>query len=122
MNIIKKSLIILVLLPYSNFCYGAECDWKTIVKITGGYLYTIDCHTQVGLDLKTIDNLHQIIEVKDNIIELYKQKSDLWKNTSDDLTKKITSISTMSNLEKICYFAAGFFMSSISVYLATKYK
>lgn len=121
----KKLISLLILLPY--FLFAGECDWKTIKKQDGGYLYTIDCHIKVGelvqtdpLQKEEINILKSIIDSHKELLEIEQNRSNLWKTHALDLEK---DLQTKKKWEKYSFwinFTLGVVVTSLSVHLASK--
>lgn len=96
---------------------NAECDWKTINKTTEGYLYSKECHIEVGKTLQELDIKKQQSDLYKNSSDLYKQsyelekqRSDLWYKESQELEKTIKQDRMFSEIQKVTYFSLGAFI------------
>lgn len=112
---VQKTLIALIFM-FNSYSYGA-CDWKTIVKTNDGYLYTRECHIEVGKSLDELEIKRQQVELfrqsSDYFRQSYefeKQRSDLWYKEAQDLEKRLKNNKVYSDLEKAAYFTLGVFV------------
>jgi hypothetical protein len=123
----KLLMVIFLMMPTLGY---AECDFSLgIQKVDGGYLYTDDCHREVGkklLDLK--DREKQIIlykdllDLKDTQIAKEQQRADLWKNTSFKLEDRMMSIRRWDRWEDWMYFGAGVLVMGVATWGAGQLK
>lgn len=119
-------LFILFIVPIISF---ADCSFKDDIKKNqdGTYTYSRDCHVEVGRDLEELDIRKEqnevykkIVTLKDLQIEDYQKRSDLWKNTSVDLSDRLSKIENTRNTDKILYFGLGIATMVLSAYTASK--
>lgn len=96
---------------------SSACDWKTIIKTDQGYLYSKECHIQVGKTLQELEIKRQQVELFKSSSELFKQSYDLekersalWYKEAQDLENSIHNKKAYSDLEKVTYFALGVFV------------
>lgn len=120
-----KLISLLILLPY--FLFAGDCDWKTIKKQDGGYLYSIDCHIKVGemvqtepLQKQEIDVLKSLIDSHKELLKIEKDRSNLWKNHAQDLEKDLNSKKKWEKYSFWINFGLGVVVTSLSVHLASK--
>lgn len=110
-----QKIIFLVFFIFNQIAF-ADCDWKTISKANDGYLYSRDCHIEVGRSLEElslkkqqVDLFRQSSDSFRQAYELEKQRSDLWYKEAQDLEKTYRSQRNFSDLERYAYFALGVF-------------
>ena len=106
--------------------WGA-CDWSTDVQqgSNNTYIYTKDCHLEVGKAVKTnslldkrLDELQKQIDLKDLQITKYDERTKLWMDTSFQLNDKLQSYNSLSNNEKWIAFGIGMGLAFVSVWAA----
>jgi len=101
----------------------AKCNFKTIKKVEDGYLYTSDCHREVG-KLKNeaeerreqVKNLNEAIKLKDLTITTHTERADLWMNTSFKLEDRVNTIERMNSTNRWLYFGIGVIFTGLSVW------
>jgi len=124
-----SKILIIIMLMVSLPAYGS-CDFSLGIKeIEGGYLYTPECHREVGkklLDLKDrekqIELYKEVINLKDLQISKEQQRADLWKNTAFKLEDRMVSIQRFDRWEDWLYFGAGVFVTGFAVWGAGQLK
>ena len=109
---VQKALILIFILVSS--VSHADCDWKTIAKTQEGYLYSRECHIEVGktveeLDIKRkqSDMFRQSSDLFKQSYELEKERADLWYKEARDLEKSLSSKKSYVELQQIAYFSLG---------------
>lgn len=124
----NKLLVLLVLLQAPQ---AMACEFSTGIQETdGGYLYSPDCHKEVGRMKKEIDErryqklrYEELLGIKDRQIELeqmssrnWKAQSELWKETAVEVHERSSSIERLSESNKWLYIGAGVLLTVISGY------
>lgn len=114
-----RGILILTLL-YAAPAFA--CDFSTgIQRQDYGFLYSNDCHREVGRIINELDErkkqkelYEQLLETKDQRIELekqrtenYKQQAELWKSTAKDIQDRADTITNLSESNKWLYIGAG---------------
>lgn len=121
-----KKLIAAALLAvsFSNVAF-AECDFSTGItrQADGNYLYSRDCHIQVGkmkqdLDAVTLQvgEYKKAIDLKDLALTSANTRADLWMNTSFKLQDRMNSIDDLKNKNQLLMFLAGVAFTSLAVW------
>ena len=118
---------LVVLLFSSNVLFSGTCDWSTIKEQDNKYVYSEDCHREVGKLVKEseirkeqVEKLNKAIELKDLTIQKQEERVELWMNTSEKLEKKVTSWERWKEAHQWMYFGLGVLATGLSVYLAGK--
>lgn len=117
---IKYTLIILLTI---NIAY-ADCDFSTdITKVDGGYLYTTECHLEVGKNQKRLTllesenlELRKSIELKDLALVRQQERVQLWMDTTYKLEDRINTIDRIQSTNKLLYILMGVGLTTIAVY------
>jgi len=104
--------ILLVLCLCINICLG--CDWKSVKKVEGGFLYSKECHVEVGrlvvsedLRIQQINKYEDSIKLKDLAIGKANERIDLWKKTSLSLEQRVIKQYKFSEYNKYMWFIGG---------------
>lgn len=119
----KLLSILMLTLIFSNTCF-AECDFSTgIVKQGDSYLYSKECHVQVGRDQKELDNkrgevveLRKTIELKDLALVQQQKRVDLWQETSFKMEEKFSTYDSLQSKNNLLYFVVGVGLTALSVW------
>ena len=119
----KLISLLMLTLTFSNACF-AECDFSTgIVKVEDFYIYSRECHLQVGRDQKELNNkrgevaeLRKAIELKDLAFVKQQERVDLWQNTSFKMEEKFSTYDSLQNKNNLLYFVAGVGLTALSVW------
>jgi hypothetical protein len=103
-----------------------NCDWQTIQKVNGNYLYSPKQHICVGrLVFNQIKDNQQIDELTKSNYDLKDalKKADaateLWKAEDVALIKNVNSIKSHEKTMNWIYFGLGFLAASAAVYGAS---
>lgn len=113
MKILVSYLTILsTLLP--TFAY-AQCDFsKGITKTEPGYLYTPECHKEVGRTVlendarkDEIKALREALTNKDVIIDTERQRAELWRDTSFKMESRLSSYERWKSENQLLAFGVG---------------
>jgi hypothetical protein len=101
------------------------CDWSTIESQDGKYVYTRECHLEVGrltkkydLKIKQIDILEDMVSEFEKVLDLQVDRTNLWKEYSEDVEKKYTQVKKNERFNFWVNFGLGVVVTSLSVYLA----
>ena len=124
---------IIILLISINILYplplnaATPCQWDSIVKIEGGYLYPKECHIEVGKTLKENDlrkeqneKLNKSIELKDLAIQKADERADIWQENSYKQYDRLQTQDRLAKYENWILFGGGFFMGIASAYVGGK--
>ena len=121
------SLVLLVCM-FSNAAM-ADCDFSK--GITPGpnktFIYTEECHQAVGklvednkaLTLQ-VGDLTKAITLKDLALVKADERTQLWMNTSDQLTDRITKIDEVYKKNEWLYFGLGVLTTFAAGYIAAQ--
>jgi hypothetical protein len=117
-----KLLIILLFLFHQIFA----CDWATIEEKDGNYIYSKDCHIEVGrlvakekYYLKEIDVLKELNSSHKELLMIQMDRTNLWKDYSQEIEQRYTSVKRSEKLNFWINFGLGIAVTSLSVYLAS---
>lgn len=127
MKIVSLSIILTLIL---NQVALADCDFsKGITEVTGGYLYTKECHQKVGKmteDLKDrevqVEKLTKSIELKDLSIQFNEKRADMWLNTSSKLEDRLNTIERFNATTNFLFFGLGMVFMGAAVWSAAQIK
>jgi len=105
----------------------ADCDFSTIKETDQGYLYSQECHRQVGKLVKDeaerkeqIAKLNKSIELKDLVIDKQEERIKLWMDSTEKMEDRVNSIEKWKSTNQWLYFGLGVVTTSLSVWLASK--
>lgn len=123
------SLILVTSLLSSNFAY-AECDFSKDLKRTEqGYLYTAECHKEVGKMFTEltqrddqVEKLNKTIELKDLALTQSNGRVEMWRDTTFKLEDRVNTIERMKDKNKVIWFILGIGMTSLAVWGAGQLK
>lgn len=117
---IKKIYLILVVLSLS-FQINAKCDWSTIKTTDQGYLYSKECHIEVGkiveeveLRKKQVEELNKTITFKDLAMTKADERIVLWRDTSFELEERIVKQRKWSAYNDYLWFGGGIAVTILS--------
>lgn len=93
----------------------AACDFSTgITQTEKGFLYTPDCHREVGRiskeneDRKEQAELYRkALDLKDIAMDAQRERADMWRDTSFKLEDKLSSIERFKRNNELLYFGLG---------------
>lgn len=115
-----KKLIIFILL----FSVSAEasCDWKT--GITPGpnntFIYTQECHQEVGKLVQANKDLTQAIQLKDLAIQQSDSRIALWEKVSGDEQDRLVKLDSEQKHNDVLYYALGVATTFLAAYAASQ--
>jgi hypothetical protein len=120
-KLICAILSVSMLLSSSAF---ADCQWaRDIKKVEGGYLYTNDCHGQVGVivkdndDLKTeVVNLRKGLELKDLVVQKSDERVMLWRNESYEQFDRLQKQTEAAHRNETLWFVLGIVVTGAAVW------
>ena len=120
-KIINMALIISMLLSSTAF---ADCQWaRDIKKTDSGYLYTPECHGQVGIivkdndDLKTeVVSLRKGLELKDLVVQKADERVILWRNESYEQFDRLQKQTEAAHRNETLYFILGIVVTGAAVW------
>ncbi len=101
------------------------CNWSEDVSKNsdGSYNYTKECHIKVGevvetneIQKKQIENFNQIIDHKDNVIDLHRKRVKNWKETSKELEEHVNMLQATKGADDWVWFGLGVLATSAAVY------
>jgi hypothetical protein len=102
-----KKLISIILLFSLNA--NATCDWKT--GITPGpnktFIYTEECHQQVGKLVQSNKDLTSVIQLKDLALTNADVRTQLWEKTADNEMDRLNKLSADQKHSDWLYFTLG---------------
>jgi len=125
-----KNIIVLVLtFILTTQSVLATCDWKTIQETPQGYLYSKNCHIEVGRLVKSekllkeqIAALNKQITLKDLQFNKQSEITDKWRKTSYSLEDRVIKSYKLSSFSNKLNFVGGFVLAILSVYAAGQLK
>lgn len=103
------------------------CDFsKDIKKSTDGtYIYSADCHIQVGnlvkeneLHKQKLGLLEKSIELKDLALTKQEERVQLWMNTTYKLEDRVNTIEQYKSANQWLFFGFGVGVTVLSVWAA----
>ena len=101
----------------------AKCDWSTITKADGIYLYSVSCHKEVGklvkeqkLRREQVAKLNKAISLKDLSINKAEERIVNWRDTTYVLEKRLQTQRKWSRYNDWMYFGGGIFMTVLSAW------
>jgi len=107
----------------------ATCDWKTIKETPQGYLYSKECHVEVGRLVRSepllkaqIKALNKQITLKDLQFTKQVEITDKWRKTSYSLEDRVIKSYKLSSFNNKLNFVGGFVLAVLSVYAAGQLK
>ena len=119
----KKLLIIAFLIPQLAFANFTCKRGQGITKTEKGFLYTKDCHTQVGKVIKEnesrkeeIKELRKTIKLKDLAINTQIQRVEMWQTTTFKLEDRIITYRKLDRYENTLWFVLGIVVTGAAVY------
>lgn len=108
----KKIVTILLSLLISNPAYA--CDFSTVKKVDGGFLYSSDCHKEIGKRLDELDLRREQVNLLKSNVDLYKdtadlqkQRQELWFDEAKSLEQKIKNTDRDNKIENALFFSLG---------------
>lgn len=107
-----KYVILFILIINTSF---ADCDWSTIKNNTDGtYIYSKECHIEVGKVLEERDrlvsdkeNLNKALELKDLALETSFKRVELWKDYSYRTEDRLISYEKGKKYSDWAFFGLG---------------
>jgi len=101
-----KKLIALILLFSVN---SHACDWDTDIAAgpNGTYIYTMDCHIQVGKLVQANSDLTKALQLKDLALTTADQRTALWEKTSESEQDRMLKLTSDEKRSDWTMFALG---------------
>ena len=132
MKTLISSVCLFILLCSPTFA----CDWSSIQKQGSSYVYTADCHREVGklvgktkeLELanterqKESKNLYEAIKLKDLALEVSDKRIMNWREESYNQHERLLRQQKLSKYNDWLYFGSGVFLTVLSVWAAGQIK
>ena len=123
-----KTKALILILSFMPSLAMAQCDFHTgISQVPGGYLYTEECHLQVGKDEKEltssrvqIADLTKAIELKDLAITKSDARATLWIDTSTKMEEKLQRVDELQKKNEFLYFGLGVLATVGAGFMAAK--
>lgn len=119
--------IILFALMFQALDSFSACNFSTIQKTEQGYLYSKECHIEVGRLVKSeplykveITSLRKTIELKDLRINKEVARAEMWRKTAIDVEKSYNMRKNMSDIQKYLYMGLGVIVSGGAIYAGSK--
>ena len=113
-----KKLIVLILL--FSVSAQASCDWKT--GITPGpnntFIYTQECHQEVGKLVEANKDLTQAIQIKDLAIQQSDSRIALWEKTAGDEQDRLVKMDSEQHHNDVLAFVLGVAVTIGAAYAA----
>ena len=108
----------------------ADCDFsKDVTKTKDGYLYSADCHKEVGRHVQVeekrkeqVEKLEKALELKDLAIVTSHERIELWRDTSFKLEDRVNAIENLKEKNKWIYFGLGILVMGVAVHEAGNLK
>lgn len=132
----KKILAILLIFRMISSSY-ADCNWSTgITKQNENYLYSKECHLEVGKLVKTkqnleqankerklqIENLEKSIKLKDLALDLSDKRAMKWRDESYNQYERLMKKDSFSQYSRWIWFGGGIGFAFLSVWAAGQLK
>lgn len=119
-----KTLVVLLLVPYMVL---ANCQWSTVKKVDGGYLYNKECHIKVGeliirydLKSKQLAKTEELLAVTNHEAEIWKNEAAIWRNSSHKLAEELNKQRTANHIYTWVYFGLGIVTTSAVFWIANQ--
>jgi len=110
-----------------NSCFA--CDWSTIKQVGNEFVYSMECHKDVGrlvmLNTKNEDEIKALrtsIEMKDLAIQDSDSRILLWKNESYKQYDFLQKQEQNHKLKNSMYFVTGFLAVVLGAWAAGQVK
>lgn len=103
------------------------CDWSSVKKVDNGYLYSLECHKQVGglvanelIHTKQKEELNKALELKDLALHKSDQRLMNWREESYKQHDFLLKQEKLSDVQKWIYFGLGVVVTGLAVHGASK--
>lgn len=105
----------------------ADCNPATDIKenANGTFTYSLECHIEFGeirekleLAVEETKQLRKTIELKDLALTQYKENANLWRDTSFDLERRLTTMERLQTTDRWIHFGLGVLATGLSVWAA----
>lgn len=108
----------------------ADCDFSTgVQKQDSGYLYSVDCHKQVGKIVKDLDDrekqvqsLSKSIDLKDLALEIQDERANRLRETLYRVEDRVNTMERIKESNKWLYFGIGIAFTGLAVWGAGQLK
>ena len=132
-----KSLFIYItaIMFWMNSAMSA-CDWKSVRKEGSNYVYSVECHKEVGKiknkkeslekanveRKKQVEKLTKTVELKDLALEKADERSANWRKESYNQHDRLLKQKELSRYNDWWYFGGGIGLSILSIWAAGQIK
>lgn len=88
---------------------NATCDFKVDITPTsdGKYLYSKECHVEVGKLVQSNLDLNKAIDLKNLALTASDNRVAMWEKTSDDQMQRLNTLDTQSKRNEWLFFGLG---------------
>lgn len=121
----KRLVSLLLLLALGSQTAFADCDFSRDVKAQqdGSYVYSKDCHVQVGKSLKDlkdreeqVEKLNKTIELKDLALKISDDRNMALRDTLIKMDDRISTAERMNDTQKVLFFIGGVALTGLAVW------
>jgi len=105
------------------------CNFDSIRKVDGGYLYPVECHLAAGKAFsdvssmtKEIEAMKKAITLQDLALSTANKRADMWMETSLKTQEALASYEKYRDFDGWVKFGLGFGVAFLSVIAASQLK
>lgn len=119
-----KLIVIFTMLLSTNI-FGS-CDWSTVKETDKGYLYSKECHIEVGNSIselegrrEQVETLKNSLKLKDLALNTSNMRIEDWKTATYQLEDRLLKHDRWSGIKSWSYFGTGVGVTILSVWAAS---
>ena len=125
----KKLVALLLIVSTTLYSTALGCNFDSIQKVNGGYLYPVECHLAAGKAFsdvssmtKEIEAMKKAITLQDLALSTANKRADMWMETSLKTQEALATYEKYRDFDGWVKFGLGFGVAFLSVIAASQLK
>ena len=128
-KLLKYLTLLVVTLTLTMQSVLATCNWSSIKQKGNTFIYSKECHLEVGRLVKTskikeeqVKKLNETIKLRELSLDYSNKRVDLWKKTTFEVEDRFNKQVRIGSLGNKMYFVGGVLLTILSVWGAGQLK